>query len=316
MIQRRLKNGIGSFEHRCHDFGLEKQKPLGDGVITGYGKINGRYAFAFSQDFTVFGGSLSQTNAQKICKIMDKALEMGLPLIGLCDSGGARIQEGVASLGGYAEVFKRNSIASGVIPQLSIIMGPCAGGAVYSPAMTDFVAMVESTAYMFVTGPDVVKTVTNEIVTSENLGGTRIHSSISGVANLSFPNDYVAIHEIRRLLSFLPSSNRESPPILSTNDPINRDDSSLDRLIPDNPTQPYDIKEIILKVIDNRDFYEIHPFWAENIVVGFGRIAGQTVGIVGNQPMVLAGVWISIHREKLPVLCVFVIVLTSRLLPL
>lgn len=276
-------------KHRCHDFGLEKQKPQGDGVITGYGKVNGRSVFAFSQDFTVFGGSLSETNAQKICKIMDKAMETGLPIIGLCDSGGARIQEGVASLGGYADVFKRNSIASGVIPQISIIMGPCAGGAVYSPAMTDFVAMVESTAYMFVTGPDVVKTVTNEIVTSENLGGARIHNSISGVANLSFPNDYMAIQEIRRLLSFLPSSNRESPPLQPTNDPINRDDSSLDRLIPESPTQPYDMKEIILKVIDNRDFFEIHPFWAENIVVGFGRIAGQTVGIVGNQPMVLAG---------------------------
>ena len=276
-------------DHRCHDFGLDKQKPLGDGVITGYGKVNGRAVFAFSQDFTVFGGSLSETNAQKICKIMDKAMETGLPIIGLCDSGGARIQEGVASLGGYAEVFKRNTIASGVIPQISIIMGPCAGGAVYSPAMTDFVAMVESTSYMFVTGPDVVKTVTNEIVTSEDLGGAKIHNSISGVANLSFPNDYVAIYEIRRLLGFLPSSNRDQSPQITTNDPIQRDDSSLDRLIPENTNQPYDMKEVILKIIDNREFFEIHPLWAENIVVGFGRIDGKTVGIVGNQPMVLAG---------------------------
>lgn len=276
-------------DHRCHDFGLEKQKPLGDGVITGYGKVNGRPLFAFSQDFTVFGGSLSETNAKKICKIMDKAMEMGLPILGMCDSGGARIQEGVASLGGYAEVFKRNAIASGVIPQISIIMGPCAGGAVYSPAMTDFIAMVEPTSYMFVTGPDVVKTVTNETVTSENLGGARIHNSVSGVANLSFANDYVAIHEIRRLLGFLPSSNRDTSPLLPLNDPIIRDDSCLDRLIPENTSHPYDIKEIILTVIDNRDFFEIHPLWAENIVVGFGRIGGQTVGVVGNQPMVLAG---------------------------
>ncbi len=276
-------------EHRCHDLGLDKQKPLGDGVITGYGQVNGRSVFAFSQDFTIFGGSLSEANAQKICKIMDKAMETGLPIIGLCDSGGARIQEGAASLGGYAEVFKRNTIASGVIPQISIIMGPCAGGAVYSPAMTDFVAMVESTSYMFVTGPDVVKTVTNEIVSSEDLGGAKIHNSISGIANLSFPNDYIAIYEIRRLLGFLPSSNRDHPPQLPTNDPIQRDDSSLDRLIPENTNQPYDIKEVILKVVDNREFFEIHPLWAENIVVGFGRIDGKVVGIVGNQPMVLAG---------------------------
>lgn len=276
-------------EHRCHDFGLDKQRPLGDGVITGYGKINGRLTFAYSQDFTVFGGSLSETHAQKICKIMDKAMETGAPVVGLCDSGGARIQEGVASLGGYAEVFKRNTIASGVIPQISIIMGPCAGGAVYSPAMTDFVAMVDSTSYMFVTGPDVVKTVTSEVVSSEELGGAKVHSSLSGVANLSYANDYEAIHEIRRLLSFLPSSNRENPPIFATEDPIIRDDSSLDRLVPENPNHPYDIKEIIFKVIDNRDFFEIHSGWAENIVVGFGRIAGQTIGIVGNQPMTLAG---------------------------
>lgn len=276
-------------EHRCHDFGLDKQRPLGDGVITGYGKINGRMTFAFSQDFTVFGGSLSETHAQKICKIIDKAMETGTPIVGLCDSGGARIQEGVASLGGYAEVFKRNTIASGVIPQISIIMGPCAGGAVYSPAMTDFVAMVESTSYMFVTGPDVVKTVTSEVVTSEELGGAKVHNSLSGAASLSYANDYEAIHAVRRLLSFLPSSNRENPPIFVNDDPITRDDSSLDRLVPENPNHPYDIKEIIFKVVDNRDFFEVHPSWAENIVIGFGRIAGQTIGIVGNQPMVLAG---------------------------
>lgn len=276
-------------EHRCHDFGLDKQKPLGDGVVTGYGQINGRPAFAFSQDFTIFGGSLSETNALKICKIMDKAMETGIPVIGLCDSGGARIQEGVASLGGYAEVFKRNTLASGVIPQLSVIMGPCAGGAVYSPAMTDFVVMVESTSYMFVTGPDVVKTVTSEIVSSEDLGGAKVHNSISGVASLSYENDYQALVEVRRLLSFLPNSNRSISPFMPTNDPINRDDTSLNRLIPENPNHPYDMKEVILKVVDNRDFFEIHPSFAENIIIGFGRIAGQTIGIVANQPMVLAG---------------------------
>lgn len=276
-------------EHRGYDFGLDKQRPPGDGVITGYGKVNGRITFAFSQDFTVFGGSLSETNAHKICKVMDKAMETGAPIIGLCDSGGARIQEGVASLGGYADVFKRNVLASGVIPQISLIMGPCAGGAVYSPAMTDFIAMVDSTSYMFVTGPEVVKTVTSEAVTAEELGGAKVHNTLSGVANLSYTNDYEAIHEIRRLLSFLPSSNRDTPPPLVMDDPVMRDDTSLNRLIPENPNHPYDMKEIILKIVDNRDFFEIHPFWAENIVIGFGRIAGQTIGIVGNQPMVLAG---------------------------
>nr|WP_032113905.1 acyl-CoA carboxylase subunit beta [Candidatus Paracaedibacter symbiosus] len=276
-------------EHRCYDFGLDKQRPLGDGVLTGYGKVNGRPLFAFSQDFTVFGGSLSETHAAKICKIIDKAMETGIPVVGLCDSGGARIQEGVASLGGYAEVFKRNTIASGVIPQISIIMGPCAGGAVYSPAMTDFVAMVEATSYMFVTGPDVVKTVTSEVVSSEKLGGAKVHNSVSGVAHLSYASDYEALHEIRRLLSFLPNSNRENPPLFQTGDPIIRDDSSLNRLIPENPNHPYDMKEVILTIVDNRDFFEIHPFWAENIIIGFGRISGQTVGIVGNQPMILAG---------------------------
>lgn len=276
-------------EHRCHDFGLDEHRPPGDGVVTGYGKINGRTVFAFSQDFTVFGGSLSETHAQKICKIMDKAMETGAPVVGLCDSGGARIQEGVASLGGYAEVFRRNVLASGVIPQISLIMGPCAGGAVYSPAMTDFVAMVDSTSYMFVTGPDVVKTVTSEVITSEELGGAAVHNTLSGVASLSCINDHEAIYEIRRLLSFLPSSNRDTSPVLTTDDPVTRDDSSLNRIIPENPNSPYDIKEIIFKVVDNRDFFEIHPLWAENIVIGFGRIAGQTIGIVGNQPMVLAG---------------------------
>lgn len=276
-------------EHRCYDFGIDHHHPLGDGVITGYGKINGRLVFAFAQDFTVFGGSLSETNAQKICKIMDKALEVGAPIIGLCDSGGARIQEGVASLGGYAEVFKRNTLASGVIPQVSLIMGPCAGGAVYSPAITDFVVMVEATSYMFVTGPEVVKTVTHEKVTSKELGGAEIHHTQSGVASLSFPNDYVALYQIRTLLSFLPDSNRSPLPCISNTDPIIRDDSSLNRFIPAHPQHPYNMKDIIYKVIDNRDFFEIHPRFAENIVVGFARMAGQVVGIVANQPLVLAG---------------------------
>ncbi len=274
-------------EHRSQDFGLDKQKFLGDGVVTGHGKINGRLVFVFSQDFTVMGGSLSEMHAQKICKIMDKAMEVGAPVIGLNDSGGARIQEGVLSLGGYAEVFKRNVIASGVIPQISLIMGPCAGGAVYSPAMTDFTFMVQDTAYMFVTGPDVVKTVTGEIVTSENLGGASVHASQSGVVHGRFGNDYDALMEIRHLMTYLPQSNRDSCAGQSTSSPTPI--SSLNKLIPDNSQHPYDMKELITKIADDGDFFEIHADWAGNILTGFCHINGQSVGIVANQPMVLAG---------------------------
>ncbi|WP_019644370.1 acyl-CoA carboxylase subunit beta [Novispirillum itersonii] len=276
-------------EHRCTDFGMADQKVPGDGVITGYGTINGRLVFVFSQDFTVFGGSLSETHAQKICKVMDQAMKVGAPVIGLNDSGGARIQEGVDSLAGYADVFQRNVMASGVIPQISVIMGPCAGGAVYSPAMTDFIAMVKDSSYMFVTGPDVVKTVTHEVVTAEELGGAVTHSSKSGVSELSFENDVEALLEIRRLVDFLPANNKDKPPVRPTSDPANRDDPSLDTLIPANPNMPYDMKELILKVVDEADFYEIAPDYAKNIITGFGRMDGSTVGIVANQPMVLAG---------------------------
>ena len=274
-------------EHRSHDFDLDKQKYLGDGVITGHGRINGRLVFVFSQDFTVMGGSLSEMHAMKICKIMDKAMEVGAPVIGLNDSGGARIQEGVLSLGGYAEVFKRNVIASGVIPQISLIMGPCAGGAVYSPAMTDFTFMVQDTSYMFVTGPDVVKTVTGEIVTSENLGGTSVHANQSGVVHGRFRNDYDALMEIRRLMNFIPQSNRSQ--LIQQQSPAATPISSLNKLIPENPQHPYDMKELILKIADDREFFEIHKDWAENIITGFCHINGQNVGIVANQPMVLAG---------------------------
>lgn len=276
-------------EHRANDFRLEDQSFLSDGVITGYGEINGQLVFVFAQDFTVFGGSLSETHAEKICKIMDKAMQVGAPIIGLNDSGGARIQEGVASLAGYAEVFQRNVLASGVVPQISLIMGPCAGGAVYSPAMTDFIFMVEDTSYMFVTGPDVVKTVTHETISAEDLGGASIHSKTSGVAHQVFTNDYEALMQTRRLLSFLPSSNKHPAPEQESIDPWNREEESLNSLIPENPNHPYDMKELILKVVDHRDFFEIQPNWADNIIIGFGRIAGQTVGIVANQPMVLAG---------------------------
>lgn len=276
-------------EHRCTDFGMADQTVPGDGVITGYGTINGRLVFVFSQDFTVFGGSLSETHAQKICKIMDQAMKVGAPVIGLNDSGGARIQEGVDSLAGYADVFQRNVMASGVIPQISVIMGPCAGGAVYSPAMTDFIAMVKDSSYMFVTGPDVVKTVTHEVVTAEELGGAVTHSSKSGVSELSFENDVEALLEIRRLVDFLPANNKDKPPVRPTSDPADRDDPSLDTLIPANPNMPYDMKELILKVVDEADFYEIAPDYAKNIITGFGRMDGATVGIVANQPMVLAG---------------------------
>ena len=276
-------------EHRCTDFGMAESKTPGDGVITGYGTINGRLVFVFSQDFTVFGGSLSETHAEKICKIMDHAMTVGAPVIGLNDSGGARIQEGVDSLAGYADVFTRNVLASGVIPQISVIMGPCAGGAVYSPAMTDFIAMVKDSSYMFVTGPDVVKTVTHEVVTAEELGGAMTHASKSGVSELAFENDVEALLEIRRLVDFLPANNREKPPVRPTSDPASRDDMSLDTLIPANPNMPYDMKELILKVVDEGDFYEIAPDYAKNIITGFARMEGSTVGVVANQPMVLAG---------------------------
>ncbi|WP_395453035.1 acyl-CoA carboxylase subunit beta [Azospirillum melinis] len=276
-------------EHRCIDFGMENQKVPGDGVVTGHGTVNGRLVFVFSQDFTVFGGALSEAHAEKICKIMDQALKVGAPVIGLNDSGGARIQEGVASLGGYAEVFQRNVDASGVIPQISLIMGPCAGGAVYSPAMTDFIFMVKDSSYMFVTGPDVVKTVTHEVVTAEELGGAVTHSTKSGVADLAFENDVEALLQLRRFIDFLPSSNREKAPVRPCADPLDREDFSLDTLVPENPNKPYDMKELILKIVDEGDFFELQPEYAKNILIGFARMNGSTVGIVANQPMVLAG---------------------------
>jgi propionyl-CoA carboxylase beta chain len=276
-------------EHRCTDFQMAEQKIPGDGVVTGYGTINGRLVFVFSQDFTVFGGSLSETHAAKICKIMDQAMEVGAPVIGLNDSGGARIQEGVASLGGYADVFQKNVLASGVIPQISLIMGPCAGGAVYSPAMTDFIFMVQDTSYMFVTGPDVVKTVTHEVVTAEELGGAGTHTSKSGVADLAIENDVEALLATRRFFNFLPSNNREKAPVWPTDDPPTRQEFSLDTLVPNDPSKPYDIKELIEKVADEGDFFETQPAYAQNIVTGFIRLQGQTIGVVANQPMVLAG---------------------------
>ena len=276
-------------EHRCNDFGMDARKVPGDGVVTGYGTINGRLMFVFSQDFTVFGGSLSEAHAEKICKIMDHAVKVGAPVIGLNDSGGARIQEGVASLGGYAEVFQRNVLASGVIPQVSVIMGPCAGGAVYSPAMTDFIFMVRDSSYMFVTGPEVVRTVTHEEVTAEELGGAATHTTKSGVAHLAFENDINALMMVRRLMNFLPSSNREAPPVQPTSDPADRLEPSLDTLVPDDPNESYDIKELILKVVDDWEFLELRPDYARNIVTGFARMDGRPVGIVANQPLVLAG---------------------------
>ncbi|HRE18990.1 MAG TPA: acyl-CoA carboxylase subunit beta, partial [Rhodocyclaceae bacterium] len=276
-------------EHRCTDFGMADQKVPGDGVVTGYGTINGRLVFVFSQDFTMYGGSLSETHAEKICKVMDHAMKVGAPVIGLNDSGGARIQEGVASLGGYADVFQRNVMASGVIPQISMIMGPCAGGAVYSPSMTDFIFMVKDSSYMFVTGPEVVKTVTHEEVTAEELGGAITHTSKSGVADLAFENDVEALAMLRRFMNFLPSSNKEKPPIQPTNDPADRMDMSLDTLVPDNNNKPYDMKELIIKTVDDNDFFEIQADYAKNIIVGFGRMDGNPVGIVANQPLVLAG---------------------------
>ena len=276
-------------EHRCVDFGMADQKIPGDGVVTGYGMINGRLVFVYSQDFTVFGGALSESHAEKICKVMDQAMKVGAPVIGLNDSGGARIQEGVASLGGYADVFQRNAMASGVIPQISMIMGPSAGGAVYSPAMTDFIFMVKDSSYMFVTGPEVVKTVTHEEVTAEELGGAITHSTKSGVADLAFDNDVEALLMLRRLYNYLPLSNREKAPVRKSGDPADRLDKSLDTLVPDNANKAYDMKELIVKTVDDGDFFEIQPEYAKNILIGFARMDGQTVGIVANQPLVLAG---------------------------
>jgi propionyl-CoA carboxylase beta chain len=276
-------------EHRCHDFGMDRQSVPGDGVVTGYGTVNGRVVFVFSQDFTVFGGSLSEAHAEKICKVMDHAIKVGAPVIGINDSGGARIQEGVASLGGYADVFQRNVLASGVVPQISLIMGPCAGGAVYSPAMTDFIFMVKDSSYMFVTGPDVVKTVTHEEVTQEQLGGAVTHSTVSGVADRAFENDVEALAMLRRFINYLPANNRVAPPHRPTPDRSDRIEPSLDTLIPDSATKPYDMKELILKIVDDTDFFELQPEHAKNILVGFGRMEGYPVGIVANQPLVLAG---------------------------
>ena len=275
--------------HRCNDFGMADDRPAGDGVVTGWGTINGRMVYVFSQDFTVFGGSLSETHAQKICKIMDMAMQNGAPVIGINDSGGARIQEGVASLAGYAEVFQRNILASGVVPQISLIMGPCAGGAVYSPAMTDFIFMVKDSSYMFVTGPDVVKTVTNEVVTAEQLGGASTHTKKSSVADGAVENDVEALVEVRRLVDFLPLNNRQKPPVRPFFDDPARVEPSLDTLIPDSANSPYDIKELILKLADESDFFEIQEEFARNIITGFMRLEGQTIGVVANQPMVLAG---------------------------
>ena len=286
----------GSFEeigqlvtHRSSNFGLDKQKFYGDGVITGYGSVNGRLVYVFAQDFTVFGGSLAEAHATKICRIMDLAMQNGAPVIGLNDSGGARIQEGVVSLGGYADIFYRNTLASGVIPQISAIMGPCAGGAVYSPAITDFIMMVENTSYMFVTGPNVVKTVTHEEVSSEELGGASAHSVKSGVTHFSCENGLSCIQDIKRLLSFIPQNCEEEAPRLPY-EPGNEVRQKLDSIIPDNPNQPYDIREVIQEVIDEGDFMEVHKNYAENIVVGFARLAGRSIGIVANQPAYLAGV--------------------------
>lgn len=276
-------------EHNCVDFGMEETKIPGDGVVTGSGTINGRLVFVFSQDFTVFGGSLSERHAEKICKVLENAMKVGAPVIGINDSGGARIQEGVASLGGYADVFQRNVLASGVIPQLSLIMGPCAGGAVYSPAMTDFIFMVKDSSYMFVTGPDVVKTVTNEIVTQEELGGAVTHTTKTSVADVAYENDIEALLAARDFIDYMPLSNREEVPERPTADPWDRLENSLDTLIPANANQPYDMHEVIQKMIDEGEFFEIQPAHAANIICGFGRIEGQTVGVVANQPMVLAG---------------------------
>lgn len=276
-------------EHRCHDFNMNEQKIPGDGVVTGQGTINGRLVFVYSQDFTVFGGSLSETHAEKICRIQDMAMKVGAPVIGINDSGGARIQEGVNSLGGYGEIFQRNVLSSGVIPQISLIMGPCAGGAVYSPALTDFIFMVRGSSYMFVTGPEVVKTVTHENVSHETLGGSDVHNKKTGVADLGFDNDIDALIQARRLINFLPLSNREEPPHRDTTDIADRVDLSLNTLVPENPNKPYNMKDLIERIIDEGDFYELQPDYAKNIITGFGRMEGKTVGIIANQPMHLAG---------------------------
>lgn len=276
--------------HRCNDFGMEKNKISGDGVVCGYGKIDGRLMYVFAQDFTVFGGTLSRANADKIVKVMDLAMKMGAPVIGLNDSGGARIQEGVESLGGYADIFYRNVMASGVIPQISAVLGPCAGGAVYSPAMTDFIMMVKESSYMFVTGPDVIRTVTHEEVSKEELGGAVTHNSKSGVAHMIAENDEQAMMMIREMMSFLPLNNMEDPPIKPTSDDIHREDVLLDEIVPDDPNKPYDMKEIIETVVDNKNFFEIQCQYAQNIIIGFARMGGRPVGIVANQPAHLAGV--------------------------
>ena len=276
--------------HRCVDFGMEEHKILGDGVVTGHGLVGGRQVFVFAQDFTVFGGSLSGAYAQKICKVMDLAMRVGAPVIGLNDSGGARIQEGVESLAGYAEIFTRNVLSSGVVPQLSAILGPCAGGAVYSPAITDFIVMVDKTSYMFITGPDVVKAVTHEEVTKEDLGGPHTHTSKSGVAHLRCPDEKSALSMLRELLSYMPQNNAEDPPIVATKDPVEREDAALDTLVPVEATRSYDIKDLIRRIVDDGRFTEIQPEQAQNMVIGFARMDGRSVGIVANQPAVLAGV--------------------------
>jgi propionyl-CoA carboxylase beta chain len=276
--------------HRSTDFGMAEKKYLGDGVITGHGRVNGRRIYFFAQDFTVFGGSLSEAYAEKICKVMDLAMKIGVPIVGLNDSGGARIQEGVVSLAGYADIFLRNTLASGVVPQISAIMGPCAGGAVYSPAITDFIFMVKDTSYMFITGPDVIRTVTHEEVSKEQLGGAMTHNSTSGVAHFAYASDAQCLDGIRELLSFIPDNNREDPPFVQNNDPADRVDPALDKIVPDNPNQPYDIKRIITAVVDEGYFFEVHQHWGRNLVVGFARLGGHSVGIVANQPDHLAGV--------------------------
>ncbi|HEV2860144.1 MAG TPA: acyl-CoA carboxylase subunit beta [Pyrinomonadaceae bacterium] len=287
----------GSFEefdqfvvHRSRDFGLDRQKYPGDGVVTGHGLVDGRRVFVFAQDFTVFGGSLSETHAEKICKVMDMAMRVGAPVVGLNDSGGARIQEGVVSLGGYADIFLRNTLASGVVPQISCIMGPCAGGAVYSPAITDFNVMVKNTSYMFITGPDVIRTVTHEEVTKEELGGASTHNSVSGVAHFAADSDEHALLLVRELLSFIPSNNMEDPPFVPTEDPAERADERLNTLVPEASNQPYDIRDVITAVVDDNYFFEVHEHYAPNIVVGFARLGGRSVGVVANQPAFLAGV--------------------------
>jgi propionyl-CoA carboxylase beta chain len=282
---------IGMFvEHRSSDFGLDKQKFPGDGVVTGRGTIHGRTVMVFSQDFTVFGGSLSRANAEKICRIMDMALKLGVPVIGLNDSGGARIQEGVVSLGGYADIFLRNTLASGVVPQISAIMGPCAGGAVYSPAITDFVFMVRNTSYMFVTGPNVVKTVTHEEVSSEDLGGAVAHATKSGVAHFAAENEVVCLEAVRSLMEYIPSNNVDDVPLIPSSDPSDRRDKELDSIVPENPNKPYDMRDVIRRIVDSGGFLEVHELYAQNILVGFARLGGRSVGIVANQPSVLAGV--------------------------